>query len=442
MGKRLMSAFLTLCLAFSFLPAATAVAFADSGESVFVKQEERGKCTLASATMLLRQTAIANGEKNWDKITQKSVRPTVWLEGVGLLHSFTYQGIKVSYKDLNVQDKTAALIDLLDQHPEGIIIYIRSIPHAVLLTRYDKSGGIFYCADPALSANEMTLEDSWLRNAKNGGSQSGIVNAVDCYWYVSSVNYVMLDGTPADSTSQSQGNVGGDSSQVQIPQTTTPAAGAPQLETPEQSGQDELASITSPNGSEQVQFSKIEAYKGFGDVSTTAWYYEYVKTAFELGLMNGDGVDFNPDGNVTVGQTITMAARIHSLYYKNGYDFTVSAGQAWYQPYVDYAYENGIIGDKYYNANMDAMAARLEFADILNKAMPSTALSEINYAAAGLLPDVSAVSDGGKAVYKLYRAGVLTGSDDGRFYPANSISRAEAAAVITRMTDSTQRIRN
>ena len=90
---------------------------------------------------------------------------------------------------------------------------------------------------------------------------------------------------------------------------------------------------------------------------------------------------------------------------------------------------------------MNAKAARLEFAEILSGAMPDKALAEVNDVEDGALSDVSSVSDAGKAVYRLYRAGVLTGSDDGRFHPSESISRAEAAAVITRMADSSQRVK-
>ena len=39
-------------------------------------------------------------------------------------------------------------------------------------------------------------------------------------------------------------------------------------------------------------------------------------------------------------------------------------------------------------------------------------------------------------VYKLYRAGVLTGNDEkGTFAPLTSITRAEAAAIVSRMVD-------
>ena len=42
------------------------------------------------------------------------------------------------------------LISLLEQHPEGIVLYDRTQPHAVLLTDY--TNGIFYCSDPAYSS--------------------------------------------------------------------------------------------------------------------------------------------------------------------------------------------------------------------------------------------------------------------------------------------------
>ena len=45
------------------------------------------------------------------------------------------------------------------------------------------------------------------------------------------------------------------------------------------------------------------------------------------------------------------------------------------------------------------------------------------------------------AVYRLYRAGILAGSDaNGTFSPLSYITRAEAAAVVSRMADSDNRI--
>ena len=63
-------------------------------------------------------------------------------------------------------------------------------------------------------------------------------------------------------------------------------------------------------------FEKVNTYSNnFTDVPDSAWYAENVKTAYELGFMNGksEGL-FDPDGNVTVVEGITMASRLHAIY--------------------------------------------------------------------------------------------------------------------------------
>ena len=63
-------------------------------------------------------------------------------------------------------------------------------------------------------------------------------------------------------------------------------------------------------------FEKVNTYNGsFADVAATSWYAENVKTAYELGFMNGKSEgSFDPDGNVTVVEGITMASRLHAAY--------------------------------------------------------------------------------------------------------------------------------
>lgn len=413
MIKRVTGVLVALCLMLTAVPLGMSAVYADSGsESVFVTQEGSGKCTLASAVMLVRQKAILCGADDWTSITQSSMKPYAWLEGAGLLHSFSYRGISVSYRDLTGGDNWNELIRLLDKYPEGIVIYERSVPHAVLLTRYDEGTQTFYCADPALSTVEMPLEESWLRTLKVNATEEEIVDAIDCYWYVSSCSYEPGSGSGIISGSGSEDDI-----------ITAPPSGQTDTDT------------------ETVRLDPVRSYTSgqFQDVTGSEWYFDYAKSAYELGLMNGDDAgNFNASGSMTIAETITIAARIHSLYSGDGYDFSRTDGQ-WYQPYVDYAYEQGIIGEKYKSANMNAQAARLEFAEILSGALPDEALAEINQISDGTISDVSSVSDAGQAVYRLYRAGVLTGSDDGRFHPSDSISRAEAAAVITRMADSTLR---
>ncbi|MBQ7119560.1 MAG: S-layer homology domain-containing protein [Oscillospiraceae bacterium] len=185
-------------------------------------------------------------------------------------------------------------------------------------------------------------------------------------------------------------------------------------------------------------FTKANTYEDghFTDVSSNDWYAESVKTAYELGLVKGSTEStFNPKGNITVAETIALAARLHNIY--NGGKAELVQGSPWYQVYVDYASENGILREKY--SNYSAKISRANFAFILIKALPETALPAINDVPDGTLLDVK---DDYKAsaIYTLYRAGVLTGNDEfGTFKPDSTITRAEVATIITRMADKTQR---
>ena len=63
-------------------------------------------------------------------------------------------------------------------------------------------------------------------------------------------------------------------------------------------------------------FERVNTYSNnFSDVTEQNWFYENVKTAYELGFMNGkEEGKFDPSGSVTVVEGITMAARLHAQY--------------------------------------------------------------------------------------------------------------------------------
>ena len=185
-------------------------------------------------------------------------------------------------------------------------------------------------------------------------------------------------------------------------------------------------------------FRRVNTYQNglFSDVSSSAWYAGGVRSAYELGLMKGSGGAFNPGGTVTLAETITIAARIHSIYHNGSADF--QQGIPWYSVYVDYARRVGIITRDY--ANYNAVATRAQFASIFAHALPSSALTGINDIADGAISDVSASHANAKEIYLLYRAGVLTGNG-GKFLPASSIQRSEAATIITRMALADQRVK-
>ncbi|MBQ9985732.1 MAG: S-layer homology domain-containing protein [Oscillospiraceae bacterium] len=185
-------------------------------------------------------------------------------------------------------------------------------------------------------------------------------------------------------------------------------------------------------------FKKANAYDEgrFTDVAAGDWFAQNVIAAYELGLVKGSSdVTFNPKGNITVAETIALASRLHNIY--NGGDGKFEQGSPWYQVYVDYATEEKILRDTYRDLN--AKISRANFAFVLANALPADALSAINDVPNGTLPDVA---DDYKAdsIYLLYRAGVLTGNDEfGTFNPNSTITRAEVAAIVTRMADKSQR---
>ena len=168
----------------------------------------------------------------------------------------------------------------------------------------------------------------------------------------------------------------------------------------------------------------------FPDVPSD-WYTTYVAAVYELGLMKGDDQGrFNPAQGVTLAETATLAARLHKTWHTGDGDFT--QGQPWYQVYVDYCTENGILTQAY--ADYNAAARRCDFAGILARALPESALPEINAVADGDIPDVPADAAAAQEIYTLYRAGILTGNDEyGMFLPESDIKRSEVAAVVSRM---------
>ncbi|MDR3278552.1 MAG: trypsin-like peptidase domain-containing protein, partial [Oscillospiraceae bacterium] len=180
-------------------------------------------------------------------------------------------------------------------------------------------------------------------------------------------------------------------------------------------------------------FAAVRAYRAgqFSDVSEDDWFSEYVAEAFSLGLIDGkDGGRFDPEGKLTVAECVKLAARLRSVFYADGERF--SGGGAWYEPYVGYAAEHGITGGAF--ASYSAAATRADFAVWFSRAFPEEALTVQNEIPDGAIPDVAEGFSYGSAVYRLYRAGVLTGFDGGGlFSPGKTIRRCEAAAAAVRM---------
>ena len=176
----------------------------------------------------------------------------------------------------------------------------------------------------------------------------------------------------------------------------------------------------------------------FVDVPEDEWYYDEVVEAFYTGIINGKtATEFKPDDFLTYAEAVKLAACMHQLY--NDGSVSLKNGNPWYQTYVDYCVDNGIIEKDY---NYDDYATRAGYMVIFANALPDEALEKINNVPDNSIPDVPMTRAYSKAVYKLYRAGILQGSDaEHNCKPLDNIKRSEVAAILSRMMDETKRVK-
>ena len=213
----------------------------------------------------------------------------------------------------------------------------------------------------------------------------------------------------------------------------------PKLRKPSSGGSVKLPVSPNADASKKPETEKKEL--PFIDVPQTAWYYESVQKAWEIGLIDGvTKTQFQPDGTLTVAQTIKLAAALYQMEHEG--EVTLKNGSVnWYDSYVSYAVANGIIEKDYASytaAHMNAAITRAEFVHIFHGA--ESTYKAINQVADGAIPDVKSGDAFASDIYEFYRAGILTGSDaKGTFHPASSIKRSEVATILLRMFETSAR---
>lgn len=179
----------------------------------------------------------------------------------------------------------------------------------------------------------------------------------------------------------------------------------------------------------------------FTDVDENAWYgvekegviaqaWEYVHVSGR-----GDGI-FDPDGTLTRAEAIKLAVVIHDIY-NGGKGRLQQDDTPWYQVYVDYAVDKGIIKSTDFGGLYDKNVSREEAAYIFCGSMPRGALPQIN---AVSVPSDTLNSKYSDNIRILYYAGILQGREDGCFVPDSLLTRAEACALAVRMVLPEKRI--
>ena len=171
-----------------------AATFAEiNADKVFINQKTDYTCTLVSNVMMLRRAAILLGDPNWMDITEdkcrydSSISSGMWQGGMVWDYVFygTTKNVTVSNprvdrltNDTSNSGRKKLFIQILKDHPEGVVIYSYSNPmHAILLTDYDAKTDTFYCSDP----NKGTPT----KRVPMSESNVNIYNVTSIWWIVS-----------------------------------------------------------------------------------------------------------------------------------------------------------------------------------------------------------------------------------------------------------------
>ena len=176
----------------------------------------------------------------------------------------------------------------------------------------------------------------------------------------------------------------------------------------------------------------------FTDVDYSDWHYGYISAAADMGLVNGTGGRrFSPDDNITRAQFITILGRMAGA----SEDSPVSSGysdvpeDAYYAPFAAWGESAGIISpDTLFRPaspitrqELAAMVSRY-VSTLDTKPEPAEDIQTE-------FSDMDQVSPWAREhVEALAAWGLLQGDDGGRLNPLGSTTRAQAAAVLVRLS--------
>ena len=165
------------------------------------------------------------------------------------------------------------------------------------------------------------------------------------------------------------------------------------------------------------------AETGFIDVAPSAWYNRAITSAATVGIIEGVGGNrYDPQGTLTVAQLVTMLMR--TQYGR------LSGSGTWYSAYIERARLDGVILDSD-DFEPTSQITRAQAAQILTRYIekynPRWAKNRVDKAPTDLESVPARYRD---AVISAYSWGLVSGDNNGRYNPQNTLSRAEAAQLL------------
>ncbi len=191
-----------------------------------------------------------------------------------------------------------------------------------------------------------------------------------------------------------------------------------------------------PNSTDNTDNTDNRVYSGFDDVKGL-WCEDIVNTLHSLGIVNGRTEKlFAPNDSLTRAELVQLIANLSgadlSAYVGAAEKFDDVSSSAWYYPAVMWAADNNIV----YGISSDEFApdrsiTREDAAAIIYRYLDmQPAASVIGFS------DSSGISAyAADAVNTLANEGIISGYPDNTFRPVSTITRAETASILYRISE-------
>ncbi len=184
-------------------------------------------------------------------------------------------------------------------------------------------------------------------------------------------------------------------------------------------------------------FTYVLANNIFTDVKADAWYAPYLTSLAERKIVEGyDDGTFGPTDELNYNQYLKMV-----VVTITGENLAPKEGEKWDTPYINKAYDLGLIPDK--NQDYNTPINRYEMARVALEGL--TILKEeaaVDYKKYETdIKDYENIpAEYKEVVLKAYSKGLITGYTDGTFGGEKTMRRSESVAVIARLIDKTLRV--
>lgn len=180
----------------------------------------------------------------------------------------------------------------------------------------------------------------------------------------------------------------------------------------------------------------IDRADSFADVPTTHWARQYVEVMHHVGVVNGRGAGtYAPDQSVTRAEFAKMLALTMGLEASDTFEapaFADVAADFWGKPYIDALAQMNLMRgeevDGQLYARPDRTITRAEAATILGRVLGAYDANDqvpMPFADAKEVPAWAA-----PAVGMMAQMGWIKGFPDGKYYPASTLKRDQAARVL------------